>query len=104
MNKTIPQLLLTPEQAADTLAIGRTRVYSLMRSGAINSVRIGTSRRISFQALRAYVATLEKQAGSVDDPSGGHTGETPPADNDSGADARRTWRSPPGSCLSQSAN
>ena len=52
------QLLLTPEQAAQRLALGRTRVYALLRGGAIESVKIGRSRRIPFRALERYVAQL----------------------------------------------
>lgn len=38
--------LLTPEQAAAALAIGRTKVFELLRSDDLESVRIGSSRRI----------------------------------------------------------
>jgi excisionase family DNA binding protein len=52
------QLLLTAEQAATTLAICRTRVYDLLRTGALESVQIGTSRRIPDEALTDYVRRL----------------------------------------------
>ncbi len=57
------QLLLTPEQAAQRLALGRTRVYALLRGGAIESVKIGRSRRIPLKALERYVAQLCVEAG-----------------------------------------
>jgi excisionase family DNA binding protein len=57
MNK----LLLTPEEAAEVLAIGRTRVYALMRSGDLMSVQIGHSRRVPVEALTTYVAALTAQ-------------------------------------------
>lgn len=41
MNK----LLLTPEEAGDLIGVGRARVYELLRRGAIESARIGRSRR-----------------------------------------------------------
>lgn len=46
------RLLLTPEQAAETLAIGRTTLYGLLSTGALPSVHIGGSRRIPYQAIR----------------------------------------------------
>jgi excisionase family DNA binding protein len=52
------QLLLTPEQAAASLAIGRTTVYELLRNGALESVRIGSSRRVPIAALDEYVQRL----------------------------------------------
>ncbi len=59
------QLLLTPEQAASSLAIGRTVVYELMRSGALESVRIGTSRRVPADALQEYVDRLREKIGRL---------------------------------------
>lgn len=51
-------LLLTPEEAARRLSMGRTHLYLKLASGEIPSVRIGRSRRITRQALDAYVAQL----------------------------------------------
>ncbi|TMR00148.1 helix-turn-helix domain-containing protein [Actinomadura soli] len=53
-------MLLKPERAAVLLSIGRTKVYELMRSGALPSVRFGGSRRIPATALRQFVAQLEE--------------------------------------------
>ena len=47
----IPVLLVCPEDAARALGIGRTKVYELMRSGALRSVRLDGSRRIPVTAL-----------------------------------------------------
>lgn len=52
------QLLLTPEQAAAMLAICRTKVYELLGKGELESVQIGTSRRIPYVALTDYVQRL----------------------------------------------
>jgi excisionase family DNA binding protein len=57
----IPPLLLTPEEAAAALRVGRWRVYDLMRSGALRSVKIGGSRRVSATALAEYVARLDAE-------------------------------------------
>lgn len=50
--------LLTPEEVADVLRVGRSRVYELIGSGKLQSVKIGASRRIPQQAVRVYVAAL----------------------------------------------
>lgn len=55
-------LLVTPEEAARALRVGRSKVYDLMRSGELRSVKIGGSRRISAVALAEFVAALEADA------------------------------------------
>jgi excisionase family DNA binding protein len=55
-------LMLTPEEAALALRVGRSKVYDLMRAGVLRSVKIGGSRRISVRALGEYVAALERDA------------------------------------------
>jgi excisionase family DNA binding protein len=55
-------LLLTPNEAAEALAIGRTKVYELLRAEAIESVRVGGCRRIPAAALDDYVAFLRTDA------------------------------------------
>jgi excisionase family DNA binding protein len=55
------QLLLKPEEAAECLNIGRSKVYELMRSGALESVRIGTCRRITRAGLERYVDALRDE-------------------------------------------
>jgi excisionase family DNA binding protein len=52
-------LLLKPEQAAKALGIGRTKLYKILHNGQLQSIRIGGSRRISIQALEAYISGLE---------------------------------------------
>jgi excisionase family DNA binding protein len=54
MNK----LLLTPSEAAQVLGVGRSKVYELMRSGALGSVRIDSCRRIPVDDLTSLVARL----------------------------------------------
>jgi excisionase family DNA binding protein len=53
------RLLLRPIEAAQRLGIGRTKVYELMASGELRSVKIGAARRISATALAEYVAALD---------------------------------------------
>jgi excisionase family DNA binding protein len=52
------KLLLTADEAADALGIKRTKLYSLVATGQIASVKIGALRRFPVQSLEAYVAQL----------------------------------------------
>jgi excisionase family DNA binding protein len=54
----IAVLLLTVEEAAQRLSIGRTTMYSLVSTGAIESVTIGRLRRIPSECLEEYVSSL----------------------------------------------
>lgn len=56
---TTSQLLYRPEEAADLLGLGRTKVYELMRAGGLRSVKVGVLRRIPATALVEFVASLE---------------------------------------------
>ena len=55
---TAAVLLLTVEDAAQRLSIGRTTMYSLISAGAIKSVTIGRLRRIPSECLEEYVSSL----------------------------------------------
>ena len=55
------RLLLTPTEAAEALGIGRSKLYELMRAGLIESVLIGTARRVPADALEEYVRRLRAQ-------------------------------------------
>jgi excisionase family DNA binding protein len=59
-------LLLTPEEAARALRIGRTSIYALMKAGELRPVRIGRSCRLSQGELERYVRHLETQNPSPD--------------------------------------
>ncbi len=52
-------LLLTPEEAAKLLRVGRTTVYALMKAGDLHPVHIGRSCRLSRAELERYVSRLE---------------------------------------------
>ena len=54
------QLLLSVEQAAWRLGLGRTVMFGLVKSGEIESVKIGRSRRIPADALITYVKKLRE--------------------------------------------
>jgi excisionase family DNA binding protein len=50
--------LLTAEEAAQVLGIGRTTVFHLLKTGQLESVRIGRHRRIPLDALQKLLDTL----------------------------------------------
>lgn len=58
MNENTECIVLTVEQAAKRLNIGRTLMYELVSTGVVESVHIGRLRRIPLQALTNYVAKL----------------------------------------------
>jgi excisionase family DNA binding protein len=59
-NGDVPVLLIRPEDAAIALGVSRTKVYELMASGRISSLKIGRSRRIPVDALTAFVSAVSK--------------------------------------------
>jgi excisionase family DNA binding protein len=54
----VERVLLTAEEVAEALHIGRTRVFALIAAKEITSVKIGTLRRIPVEAVREYAARL----------------------------------------------
>lgn len=56
------RLLLRPIEAAEAIGVGRSRMYELLASGELPSIRIGGSVRVPVDALRAWIARqLETQ-------------------------------------------
>lgn len=53
-----PPLAYTVPEAALALRISERQVWELIRTGAIESIRIGRSRRIPSAVLNAYVESL----------------------------------------------
>lgn len=51
-------VLLTVEEAARRLRIGRTTCFKLIRTGALESVPVGHLRRVPVEAVPEYVARL----------------------------------------------
>ena len=63
---TVERIFLTVEEVAESLHIGRTRVFALIAAKEITSVKIGNLRRIPVDAVREYAARLverEREAG-----------------------------------------
>jgi excisionase family DNA binding protein len=49
----------TVEQVAEMLHVGRDKIYCLLRTGQLRSIKIGKLRRITNQHLAAFIASLE---------------------------------------------
>jgi len=56
------RVLYTPTEAAFALGIGRSKLYELISSGQLKSVRIGACRRIPAQALGEFLTRLQNSA------------------------------------------
>jgi excisionase family DNA binding protein len=52
------KLLVTPEEAATILSLGRSTVYELMATKELESVRIKSCRRIPVSVLERFVQSL----------------------------------------------
>ena len=52
----------TVEQVAKMLNIGRNKVYELLRTGQLRSLKIGKLRRITDEQLAEFVASREDRA------------------------------------------
>jgi len=55
------KLLLSVEEAADKLSLGRTKTYELIASGQLRSVNIGRARRVPIDALSEFIEGLQSQ-------------------------------------------
>lgn len=49
------KILLRPVEAAEAIGVGRSKVYELIASGELPSVKIGGSVRVPVAGLRAWV-------------------------------------------------
>ncbi len=61
----VPALLLRVEEAASRLGIARTLMYQLVRTGEVESVRVGRLRRIPVACLQEYVDDLRTRPTSA---------------------------------------
>ena len=52
------RVLLTVDEAAKRLRIGRTTAWGLVKNGELHSVQIGRLRRVPSSAVEAYAARL----------------------------------------------
>lgn len=63
------RVLLTVEETAERLHIGKTKTYALVKAGEIESVLIGRLRRIHVDAVEAYAARLVAEQQSTNHPA-----------------------------------
>jgi len=56
-----PPALLTVPATADRLSVSRATVYNLIADRALESVKVGRSRRVPSDAIDAYIAGLRKR-------------------------------------------
>ena len=59
---TMEPLLMRVPEAAQYLSLSRAKVYELIKSGVLPSVRIDGARRLRPADLRAYVESLREAA------------------------------------------
>lgn len=52
-------VLLKIPEVMERLAVGQTKVYELMSSGELRSVKVGRSRRIPSDELERFIADLD---------------------------------------------
>lgn len=57
-NTTVVPDLLKPDQAAAMLSVSRSMIYRLMRTGELQSVKVGNCRRIPRKAVAEYIEYL----------------------------------------------
>lgn len=58
--------LLTVEEAADMLGMGRTAIFDQMRQGRLKSVKVGRARRIPTDCIDDFVDLLKTEAETED--------------------------------------
>jgi len=58
----LTRLLYRVTETAEVLGLSRAKVYELINSGALRSVRIDGARRIRADDLSAFVASLSDEA------------------------------------------
>jgi excisionase family DNA binding protein len=62
---TPQRLLLRIPEVAETLGIGRTKIYELIATGELPTIRVGRAVRISVSTLQKWVEAREQHEVSV---------------------------------------
>lgn len=63
INQAAQILAVSPNEAARLCSIGRTTLYAALSSGELKSVKIGTRRLITLEALRDWLKRNETSVG-----------------------------------------
>lgn len=53
-----PRVMLTVEQAAESIGVGRTTMFALLKAGEVESVLVGRLRRVPVDAIEAFKVRL----------------------------------------------
>lgn len=61
-NEPVARLLYRVTEVAEALGLSRAKVYELITSGALRSVRIDGARRIRAADLEVFVESLGREA------------------------------------------
>jgi excisionase family DNA binding protein len=60
--EVVPQrLLLRIPEVAETLGIGRTKIYEMIATGELPTIRFGRAVRVSVSTLQKWVEEREQQ-------------------------------------------
>ncbi len=60
LSQALQLIAVSPSEAARLCSIGRTTLYAALSSGQLKSVKIGTRRLITIDALRAWLHKNEQ--------------------------------------------
>ena len=63
ISQAMQVLAVSPNEAARLCSIGRTTLYAALSAGELKSVKIGTRRLITVDALRDWLKRQETPAG-----------------------------------------
>jgi excisionase family DNA binding protein len=61
----LDRVFLTCEEAADVLHIGRSKVFELIRSGELVSIKIGRLRRVPVHAIQDFAKHVTEEGTMV---------------------------------------
>ncbi len=59
------RVLLTPEEVAEALHVGRCTVYDLIRTNQLQSFKIGKLRRIPVDAVHEFIKRMADEDGDA---------------------------------------
>lgn len=61
MSRTVDRFLLTVDEAASALGIGRSHLYRFVQTGELRTLKIGRARRVTVEALREFIENLQAE-------------------------------------------
>ena len=68
----VERILYRPGEAAEAIGVSRSRLYELINSGEIPSVKVGNVKRVPVDKLREWV---DRQSGAQDEQASGAPGD-----------------------------